>query len=61
MTIEQAKNNIGNRVTYIPYEGCDVSQYEFGVITSVNDSYVFVRYGSNLRSQATNPCDLRLG
>ena len=61
MTIEQAKNNIGNRVTYIPYEGCDVSQYEFGIITSVNDSYVFVRYGSNLHSQATNPCDLRLG
>lgn len=42
MTLEQARQNIGNRVTYIPYKGCDVSQYEYGVITSVNDSYVLL-------------------
>ena len=61
MTLEEARNHIGDSVIYTPFEGCDASELEFGIITSVNDSYVFVRYGSNLHSQATNPCDLRLG
>lgn len=31
---------------------------EQGVITSFNDSVIFVRYGSNIGSQATTPSDL---
>ena len=59
MTLEQARANMGRYVTYIPFEGCDKSQYELGVITSVNDRYVFVRYGNQINSKATRPEDLR--
>jgi len=59
MTLEEARNNIGRYVTYIPFAYCDKSQYEFGVITSVNDRYVFVRYGNELHSKATRPEDLK--
>lgn len=60
MTLEECKNNIGRMVQYIPFEGCDISLYENGVITSVNNKYCFVRYGSDINSKATNPKDLRL-
>lgn len=60
MTLEQAKANIGRYVTYIPFKGCDKSQYELGVITSVNDKYVFVRYGNEINSKATRAEDLKL-
>ena len=61
MTIQECKDNVGRYVTYIPYKGCDPKLYERGVITSVNDKYAFVRYGSDLHSKATDPCDLMLG
>ncbi len=37
---------IGTKVHYIPFEGCDPSQYENGVIKSHTDdlSHVFVVY-----------------
>lgn len=57
MTIEEAKE--GRQVTYIPFEGCDPSLLEYGVITSVNEKFVFVRYGSDVNSKATNPEDLK--
>lgn len=58
ITLEQAKANIGNRVTYT----CAGSQdKEYGVITSVNSKFVFVRYGSDINSKATSPEDLTLG
>ena len=60
MTLEQARNNIGCYVTYIPFKGCDKSQYEIGIITSVNEKYVFVRYGNNLHSKATRAEDLKI-
>lgn len=60
MTLEEATRNIGTYVTYIPFKGCDKSQYEFGIITSVNDRYVFVRYGNDLHSKATNPENLKI-
>ena len=60
MTLEECKNNIGRSVLYIPFEGCDESLYESGIITSTNNKYVFVRYGSDINSKATRPEDLRL-
>lgn len=60
MTLEEAKKNIGRYVTYIPFKGCDKSQYEFGVITSVNDRFVFVRYGKDINSKATRAENLKL-
>jgi hypothetical protein len=56
MTRDEAKTNIGRLVVYRPFP--DV--YEEGVITSVGDYYVFVRYGSQQTSAATRPEDLRL-
>jgi hypothetical protein len=53
MNIIEAQNSIGRLVIYKPTG-------EQGVITSANDLYVFVRYGSNIHSQATRPEDLRL-
>ena len=59
MTLEEARNRIGEMVVYTPFEGCSKDQLEIGYITSVNDKYVFVRYGSRQNSQATRPEDLR--
>ena len=62
MRIEDlSEKDIGARVTYTPFEGCDPDQLEYGVITSFNDTNVFVRYGSNTGSQATRPEDLKRG
>ena len=61
LTLDEARENIGNNVTYTPYEGCDHSQLEYGVITSVNDTYVFVRYGTDRISKATAAEYLKLG
>lgn len=49
---------VGRKVIYTPFEGCGKEQKEEGVITSKNDSHVFVRYGSDIHSKATNPIDL---
>lgn len=59
MTLEEAKNNIGKFVIYTPFDGCLDKEKEVGVITSVNERYVFVRYGDELHSKATNPLDLK--
>lgn len=49
MTIDEARSHIGNAVVYRPF-GESVEQ---GVITSVNEHYVFVRYGADNHSKAT--------
>jgi hypothetical protein len=53
MTLQEAKDNIGKKVIYTPFEGCDSKDLKYGVITSVNSKYVFVRYGSDINSKAT--------
>lgn len=58
MTIDQARAAIGRRVIYRP--GYAEAPPEYGVITSVNTKYVFVRYGSAVQSAATDPTDLEL-
>jgi hypothetical protein len=50
------EKDIGRSVVYTAYEG---AKAEDGVITSMNDKYVFVRYKGDNGSKATNPKDLR--
>jgi len=59
MKIENLKeDDVGRKVVYVPFEGCDPSMNEEGVITSWNERNVFVRYGSDYHSKATYPCDI---
>lgn len=60
MTLQQATNSIGRKVIYKPYLGCGMDDHEYGVITSTNSKYVFVRYGKDINSKATDPNDLEL-
>jgi hypothetical protein len=53
---ELTENEKGLEVVYDNH-----GQREFGHISSWNDKYIFVRYGSNTQSQATNPEDLTWG
>jgi hypothetical protein len=50
------EKDIGRGVVYTPYEG---APSEDGIITSVNERYVFVRYRHDIHSKATDPKDLR--
>lgn len=52
MTLDEARQSIGQLVVYHPSADEPVEQ---GVVTSVNDYYVFVRYGSDVHSKATAP------
>lgn len=56
MKIEDAQ--IGIKVIYTPFKGCDLKDLEYGVITSKNSKFVFVRYGNDVNSKATDVCDL---
>lgn len=40
------KINVGEKVHYIPFEGCDESQYQNGIVKSLHDDIdkVFVVY-----------------
>lgn len=53
ISLSDAREGIGRKVVYHP--AGDWSWSEEGVITSVNDTYVFVRYGTNVTSAATPP------
>ena len=57
ISLETAKKNIGNKVLYYVRGNRDLIPEE-GVITSANDMFIFVRYGSDTHSKATNPEDL---
>jgi hypothetical protein len=64
MTLEEARNNIGKFVIYTPFSDFtkgEIHRLQYGFITSVNDRYVFVRYGDGDTSAATDPNDLKLG
>jgi len=54
------QEDIGRSVQYTPFENCDPSNYEYGHITSFNDTYVFVDYGGNCgRGIGTDALDLK--
>lgn len=57
MTLDEAHAHIGEGVVYRPYPGADPEE---GTITSVSDSFAFVRYGRQRGSAATSPADLEL-
>lgn len=63
MNVEKANKiadfNIGDRVMYTPWEGCPVSRLEYGMVTSINERYVFVRYDGESVSKSTRAEDLR--
>ena len=52
MTLDEARARIGDAVVYHPYAP-ELDPVEEGVITSVNDRYVLVRYGADRGSKAT--------
>ncbi len=49
---------VGRKVVYTPFIGCDSDMREEGVITGYNDNFIFVRYGNDVSSRATDPADL---
>lgn len=53
MTLEEARERIGQAVVYRAPHIQPSEPGEQGVITSVNEHFVFVRYGASLHSQAT--------
>lgn len=53
MFLDEARAMVGRLVVYRPPHITAAEQGEEGVITSVNDHYVFVRYGTQQTSQAT--------
>ena len=56
MKLKEAK--IGMSVIYTPYKACKPEDKELGVITSMNNIYVFVRYEDECISKATRPEDI---
>lgn len=50
--------SVGMRVIYTPFEGCKPEQKETGLITSITEKYIFVRYGNDTISKATRAKDL---
>lgn len=56
MSIEQAKKNIGEKVTYQAYA---FAPEEIGTITEVRGPWIFVNYG-DLNAKATSPAQLTL-
>ena len=55
MTLDEARTRVGNGVVYRPRPGAKVEQ---GTVTSVGETFVFVRYGADTVSKATRPQDL---
>lgn len=51
MTIDEAREHIGEVVAYRPF----ADSIEQGVITGTSGQFVFVRYGSDVSGKATLP------
>lgn len=63
LTLATAAEHIGRKVIYTPPGGVYLPprpDRDVGVITSVTEHYVFVRYGADTGSKATRPEDLEL-
>jgi len=59
MTLDDARSAIDREVLYLP-SGGSIDSTEVGVITSVGDQWVFVRFGTSATSAALDPADLTL-
>lgn len=51
MTLEQARENIGAQVVYTSRHGAR----DWGQISSVGQTYIFVKYQGSAQAQATPP------
>ena len=62
MTLGQAREHIGHGVVYQPRPlgGHPLGEAEDGVITSVGDLFIFVRYSGDNFPKATDPAALTL-
>lgn len=58
MPIKPKQDDIGRKVIYTPYGAYKDKKIEEGVLTSFNDKYAFVRYGTSVRGVATDFNDL---
>lgn len=56
MTLTEAAQNVGRRVTYHRLDG---TQVDAGVIQQVNARFMFVRYDGDNHAKATRADDLR--
>lgn len=57
------EEDLGRKVLYIPHHAHGDASHkdcEEGVLTSFNDSYAFVRYGSDVNSKPTDFDNLKL-
>lgn len=50
--IEPTEADIGRKVYYVQH-WMKLAEYEAGVITGFNETYVHVRYGSDMQSKST--------
>jgi hypothetical protein len=57
VNLDQAREHVGSRVVYRPDPAIPAEE---GVITSVTDRWVFVRYGADIGAKATGPENLDL-
>jgi hypothetical protein len=63
VTLPEARDSVGMGVVYTPstmHGPPRTARPEDGVITSVNETWVFVRYAGDQHSKATAPQDLEL-
>jgi len=60
ISLTDASTRIGDAVVYEVSNGPRFSDrtFDMGVVTGVNESFVFVRYGGDSHSKATRPEDL---
>jgi hypothetical protein len=56
--IEPVERDIGNRRVIYKKEWMTPKDWDYGIITSFNQLYVFVRYGHDTTSKATKREDL---
>lgn len=56
--IELGKEQVGRKVVYTPFPGCDPTEKQEGIITSWNEGGIFVQYGNSTTSQRTDREDL---
>lgn len=55
MKLSEARQLVGREVVYTEKH---TNKKEFGIVTSVNDKYVFVKYSNDTIAKATRPQDL---
>lgn len=55
LRLSEAANRIGKTVVYRPPGTGSEQRSEYGVITSVTEDFVFVRYEGDEHSKATSP------